>query len=303
MDWRSEAEEQDKPQASRKREQASVRLAIFSNAAQDPVTLLPLLAALLALVYLLVLEPIFGGRLVTTILLVLSLGSAGVSFVLRFGGRYHEEHAKQTRLLTLRQVRADEQAQEAAVRSLKQRLDVGFGDVGSNEGAATLHALNAEWGQLEPVLLDRKATDPLSLGEALNVSRETYERGLSALRDALALLSSAGLAERKRLEWEIAQLTGEINADAEGGYRQQIKQDTLSLHEQRLRLLEQLEMGAAHLIFQARRCEVALQRTRVEIAAMRYGGAGEGIDAVVQALSTTMEQVKEVQEELKRYGY
>ena len=116
-------------------------------------------------------------------------------------------------------------------------------------------------------------------------------------------MSSAGLTERKRLEWEISEVTRELRAGSEDDDRLQIKRDTLALHEQRLRLLDQLQLGADHLVLQARRCEASLQRTRVEIAAMRYGGAGESIDAVVDALNSTMREVIEVQQELKKFGY
>lgn len=249
------------------------------------------------------LERIFGGRLVVGVLLALFLTVAVGSFLWRFVIRYADEYARHTHELVVREAEAAVRMQRTGTLHLRERLQIGFANVGSSDGLIALRALNTEWEQLEPTLQARKATDPLSLQRAAALASEAYERGLSVLQDALELMNAAGLTERTRLEWEIGRLQEEAAVARVDPERARIRQDTLDLHTQRLRLLDQLQLGAEHLIYQARRCEASLQKARVEVAAMRVGGADANIDAVVDALNGTIRQVKEVQEELQRLGY
>ena len=179
---------------------------------------------------------------------------------------------------------------------LQEQLRTGFANIGATEGLSALRALNKEWEGLQAVLQVKKATDPLSLGYAAALASETYQRGLSVLNDALQLMTSAGLTEWKRL-------TEEVDAANKDNEQQQIRRGMLEHHERQLRLLDQLQLDASHLVYQARRCEECLRKTRVEIATMRFGDAGKSVDVVVDALNSTIRQAKEVQEELKRVGY
>ncbi|MBI2917814.1 MAG: hypothetical protein HYY01_07440 [Chloroflexi bacterium] len=276
---------------------------LITNAVRDRTAMLLLWATLAGAVCLLLFGPILGSRLtvgfLTGVFLTVGLGFSLWRYAVRHGDlRGEQAHPPMAQLTA-----GTDQARLLALPSLQQRLEVGFSNVGSKEGLATLRALNIEWEQLERALQARKATDPLSLGQAAGLAFETYQSGLSALNDALGLLNASGLAERRRLEWEITRLTEDLNARGDQAERQRIGRNTLLLLEQRLRLLGQLQLGADHLVYQARRCEASLQQARVEIAAMRLGSAGERIGSLVEALGGTVQQVKEVQEELKRLGY
>ncbi len=301
MDWRSQ--EQVHPIEAHLRGSGHIRLLILSSAARRRGTLLPLIAGLVALTYLLVLERIFGGRQMVGALLVLFLIIAAGSFIWRFVIQYADEYARHAHELMVREAEATVLIQRTSTLQFRERLHVGFSNVGSNEGLSALRALNTEWEQLQPTLQVRKATDPLALQHAAGLASETYQRGLSVLNDALDLMNAAGLTERKRLEWEIGRLQEDAEAAEDDPEPERIRQETLDLHTERLRRLEQLQGGADHLIHQARRCGASLQQTRVDIATMRLGGVDASIDAVVDALNGTIVQAKEVQEEFQRLGY
>ncbi len=82
-----------------------------------------------------------------------------------------------------------------------------------------------------------------------------------------------------------------------------VSEDRLASRKQSLDLVDQLQLRVGQLLFQAERCEASLYRTRIEVAAIRTGSSETSVDSVIQALQATIQQVKEVQEELKRLGY
>lgn len=298
MDWRSQAPEQDNSgeAPSRGLRHSSPRTIFI--AVRDLHGVLLLVASVGGVICLLFIGGILGGRLIVGFLMGVFL-TGGLGF---FFWRYGDSAKLASRLMLLDTAHT-EQAQYPALRLLQQRLEIGFLNVGSNEGQSALRDLNNGWEQLERLLQARKATDSLSLGHLASLAHETYERGLGVLNDALLLMASSGFNERKRLEWEITRIKEHDNASKDDAERHQIRRDTLSLHEQRLHLLDQFQLWADRLVYQARRCEASLQQTRVDIAAMRLDGTGQRIDDVVEALNGTIQEVKEVHEELKRLGY
>ncbi len=94
-----------------------------------------------------------------------------------------------------------------------------------------------------------------------------------------------------------------MEADESQAERLRIKEDTLASHRQRLGILEQLQLSVDQLLFQAGRCEASLHRTRIELAAIRIGSSETSVDSVTEALRRTIQQAKEVQDELRRLGY
>ena len=57
------------------------------------------------------------------------------------------------------------------------------------------------------------------------------------------------------------------------------------------------------LLHQCESCEASLHRTRIEIAALKADTAESSVRALTDTLRMTINQAKEVQEELKRLGY
>ena len=283
----------------------AIRRQLLSEALQHPATLLPLAAAVLGLVYLLIVEPIAGGGPAATVAAGLGSAGAAASFLWRFGFRYAEEYARRANELLERQGRAQEALERAQRQQLREVIESGFATLGFTEGQSALNDLNEEFDQLRSALATGDDTDPLSFQHVTRLAEETHRRGLSVLEDALELRGWVGPAERTRLESEVTRLEREIartKDDEAQAERTGIKLDTLSLHRQRLLLVDQTQLRLEHLLYQARRCEASLHRTRVEVAGARAGSSAHAVDAVVGALQRTIQQVKEVQEELRRMG-
>ena len=57
------------------------------------------------------------------------------------------------------------------------------------------------------------------------------------------------------------------------------------------------------LLYQAKRCEASLGKTRIELAALKVDASETGVSAVTEGLRVTIERAREVQEELKGMGY
>ena len=283
----------------------AIRRRLLSEALQHPATLLPLAAAVLGLVYLLIVEPIAGGGLIAIVAVGLCGAGAAASFLWRFGFQYAEEYARRASELMERQGKAQAELEQAQQQQLREVLKSGFATLGFTEGQSALKVLNEEFDQLRSAFAAGDGADPLSFQHVARLAEETHRRGLSVLEDALELRGSVGPAERARLESEVTRLereTAETKDDEAQAERMGIKLDTLALHRQRLLLVDQMQLRLEHLLFQARRCEASLHRTRVEVAGARAGGSARAVDAVVDALQSTIQRVKEVQEELKRMG-
>ena len=196
--------------------------------------------------------------------------------------------------------------EQAELRQLHEALDDGFSRVGSAEGLKALSGLVGEYEHLQPALRWQRDTDPLSMSHVPGLADETYRRGLSVLSDALELMNAAQIPCKERLEKESVQLEKEVEAakrDGNQAERLRIKEDTPASHRQRLDMLDQLGMRLDQVLYQAHRCEASLHRTRIELAAIRTGSSETSVDSVIEALQGTINQVKGVQEELKRLGY
>ena len=130
----------------------AIRRQLLSDAVQHPATLLPLAVAIMSVIYLLVLSPVFGGKPWAAALLAASGIVATASFVWRYVFRHAEEYAERARELmdTLERERVG--LEQAEVRQLREALDDGFSRVGSAEGPKALSGLVGEYEHLQPAL-------------------------------------------------------------------------------------------------------------------------------------------------------
>ena len=64
-----------------------------------------------------------------------------------------------------------------------------------------------------------------------------------------------------------------------------------------------LWQSADKLLYQSDRCEASLHRTRIELAALTAESSETSVSAVTETFEKTINQAKEVREELKRLGY
>lgn len=197
---------------------------------------------------------------------------------------------------------ADRYASEAAEEhgmTIKQRLGLGF---------KALLGLIYEYEQLTTVLKRGKETDPLSAAYVPITpgAEETYRQGLSVLEDALELMRAIRSPSREELEAKIGDLEKEIESlsvDETPGTRGRSLKESLASHKERLEMLKQQEMRVDELLHQAGRCEAALHRTRIELAALKAGNIETSVTAVTEALLKTINRAREVQEELKKLGF
>ena len=93
-----------------------------------------------------------------------------------------------------------------------------------------------------------------------------------------------------------------FSGDSTQAARAQIREATIESHRERLELLSQQQLRIDELLFQSNRCEASLARTRLEAASLQSGGTETSVNAVTESLRRTINQAKEVQEELKRLG-
>ncbi len=141
---------------------------------------------------------------------------------------------------------------------------------------------------------------------AVGLANETYRRGMSVLSDALRLLEATPLHDMHRLKEEAAGLRREIEEagpERLESERIKIKLEILGSIRERIDMLDRVQLRLDRLLFQVRRCEGGLQQARVELIAIRTDTSETQVDSVVSALQATVNQVKEVQDELVRHGF
>ena len=286
--------------------EAAIRRQLLSDAVQRPSTLLPLGAAAGSVIYLVLLSPLFGGGRWAAVALAGFGVVAVASLALRYLFGYGQAYDAKLRALAELQSMETASLEHRAFTQLRETLQAGFEAIGSAAGIATLSGLFNEYQALHAAVERSHEVDPLSSSPLASLARESYRRGLSVLSDALELMQATAGPGRDNLVRDIAAL--ESVAEAPGGdevpaARRRLEEERLASHKQRLALLDKLLLSADGLCFQAGRCEASLHRTRIEISALRAGYSERGVDSVVQALYQTIDQVKEVQDELKRLGY
>jgi hypothetical protein len=184
-------------------------------------------------------------------------------------------------------------------------LRAGFLGINSAAGLKALRNLTREYGQLRLILKQKDEAAPLAVAYIPPLSEETYRQGLSVLADALQLMRAVHSSSQERLEAEIVELEWGIETfkqDETQAARVKIRQDTVASHKERLEMLKQQRLRVDELLYQAHRCEVSLSRAGIELAALQADGSEANVDMVVDTLQATIDQAREVKEELKRLG-
>ena len=286
--------------------ESAIKRRLLFDAVQHPATLLPLGVFTISGIYLLLLSPVFGGELWSITLLAVSGTVATATCGWRYVSHYAEDYPTRVRALMDSRDRELAQLEEAEAAQLREDLQGGFSGIDAADGLKALNDLARQYDQLRPTISRQSDSDPISISRVSALAVETYRRGLGVLADVLELMHAAGGASRERLVGEIAQIERQVEA-MKGAETQpdwtRVSEDRLASRKQRLDLVDQLQLRVDQLLFQAERCEGSLHRTRIEVAAIRTGRSETSVDSVIQALQATINQVKEVQIELKRLGY
>ena len=192
-------------------------------------------------------------------------------------------------------------ASEAAIEEyapIKRLLGSGF---------KTLLELESEYRQLRAVLDRRQETDPLSVSYVPSLAEETYRQGLGVLQDGVTLVQAIRSPGKEALEERIREQEEEVEAfKAEGTdeakVRIRLREEAIASTREQLELVQQQQLRVDELLHQCGQCVSALNRSRIEMAALKVEGARTSVDAVTASLRKTIDQAKEVQEELKRLG-
>jgi hypothetical protein len=185
-------------------------------------------------------------------------------------------------------------------------LQGGFSEVNASEGLNILRALDHEYRLLSHVLNSGKEIDLLSSSTLEAIVYETYIRGLSILQDVLELERAIRSTNCDQLQSEIVELQRKvalIQADPAQQERVGHIHEWIGSNQERLMIVNKLKQRVEELLYQAKRCEASLGKTRIELAALKADASGTGVSAVIEALRKTIDRAREVQEELKQMGY
>ena len=194
---------------------------------------------------------------------------------------------------------------QTELQRLKDEIQTGFSRVNLADGLKALQELVYEYEQLQPVLGRRRETDPLAVGRIPALAEETYRQGLGVLAGCLDLMKEIRSPNNQKLEAEVADLESQIGTmekDETQTERLSILKATVASHKERLGLIQQQSLRVDELLHQSDSCEASLHRTRIELAAMKVDNVDARASAVTDALQSTINQAKEVQEELKKLG-
>jgi hypothetical protein len=286
--------------------EAEARRTMLANAVQHPGTLLPMASAIAALIYLLLLSPLFDGRTWVVVILAGASSVAALSFAWLYGFRHADKRAGILARLMDERIREESIAEKAATDQRRKDLHSALDAIGFHEGLEALDELAVEYELLQSTLGRQEQPASISMVSVPGLADGAYRRGLSVLEHALRLMQSARTTGRERLEAEIAALEMEVESasmDGLSGEGIEIKEATLASHRKRLEMIGRQRLHTARLVHQARRCEASLSRARIALAEIEAGSTEANVTAAVRALEGTVNQVREVQEELQRLGY
>ena len=275
---------------------AAVNRQLASDALQYPTTIVPAFFAALALIAALALP----GSGFAIGVFVASSATAAASFLWRYLSRRNEEYSRWRR-----QVIELQDRQRRELDQLRETLRRGFSSIRSTAGQVALRHLVAEHELLKALISRRGGADHVFGAQIPALAEETYRQGLYVLESVLELLLAIDSSNKRALEAEVAKLEKEITSlRAEGSQSERIRRETsLSSCNDRLELMARQELKVEDFLLRADLSHAALQKTRIELAALKADGSNVGVIAVSETLQRTIDQAKEVQEELRRLGY
>jgi len=286
--------------------EAAIRRKLCWEALQHPLTILPLALGFLSTVYLVFCANILGGSAVASTVAVLS-GLVGTgSFLFCTSLFYRNEYHSRVKEVLERQRLLQLEREQAEMDRLLELVHAGFSEIEFARGLRALTGLVREHQELQRVLDQRRDSGLLSLAQVSTLAAETYRRGLEVLADALQTERVTVPSDQERLEADITVYEQEIGALEARGMATpllEIKRATLALHRERLELVEQQAVRVGKLLYQCGRCETSLQRARIELSGLKTGDAEVRIGAVTDTLGRTIQQAREIQEELQTLGF
>ena len=283
----------------------AVKRHVRKAALKHPATVVSLILSILFFVIILFTSPFIGPLWAIILLIISAIASVG-AFFWRYSLRYELEYEKRTLELLEGQDQQAGQREQTQLQRLKNDIQTGFSRVNSADGLKALQELVYEYEQLQPVLDRGRETDPVAVAHIPALAEETYRQGLGVLSGCLDLMREIHSPSNRKLEAEVADLENQISAMEENDAqtdRLSILKATVASHKERLGLVKQQTLRVDGLLHQSDSCEASLHRTRIELAAMKADNVDARVSSLTGALQSTINQAKEVQEELKRLGY
>lgn len=281
---------------------AIVKRKAFSETMQRPDILIPLALCMIAVGYLILLSPIFGGEWPALAEIVITALIAIVLFI----SKYPKEFEKMNLELIKQMDRKREQLEELELQKLQNTLKHGFNIIKSVEGLHTLADLNNEYLKLRTSLAQRKETDLLSVTSIPPLAERLYRAGLDALSKTLEYMNIIKTPSRQKLSIDLVSAQAEVESlmNIPGQEeRLRIKKEIVASYQEKIDGIDRLQLEIEKLHYEVRRCEAILHTTRIELATVRAGGTRGNIDAVVEALQQRIKQVREVMDEMEKMGY
>ena len=282
--------------------ESEIRKALRMDALQQPTTILPLALCILSIIYVLLLSPVLGGAVAAIVLLIVGAVLATASFFWRYSIRFNAEYARKAQELVEILEQEGIESGEGELSRMRETLETGFTNLKTNEGLKALSQLNEVYHRLQPVIESKRATDPMAVAHIPTLAEETYKQGLSVLADSLGLMTAIHSPTNERLEREMVEIKKQLEDESQPE-RVTMLEERLASHQERLDLVNQQQLRVDQLLCQSESCEASLHRTRIEVAALKADGGESSVRAVTDTLRKTINQAKEVQEELKKLGY
>ena len=277
----------------------AIKKDIRRAALKHPATVVSLILSILFLIIALLGQPW------AIILLIISVIATLGSIFWRYYLLYEREYERRTQELLYLQDQEVGQRGQTELQRLKDNIQSGFSRVNLAEGLKALQELVYEYEQLQPVLDRGRETDPLAVSHIPALAEETYRQGLGILTGCLDLTREIRSPNNQKLEAEVADLESQIGVmekDNTQKDRLSILKATVASHKERLSLIQQQSLRVDQLLHRSDSCEASLHRTRMELAALKSDNLDARVSAVTDALQSTINQAKEVQEELKKLG-
>ncbi len=284
----------------------SIRRQLRSEAMQHPATLVPLALAGLSVILLLDISPFQIPILWAMILLITSLIAAAASFFWIYSIRHDVEYAKIVQGIMALQGKESREQRQAEIKKIRETLKAGFTGIDFQAALKALTGLDHEYQQLQLVLCQQNETVAMSVSHLPGLVEETYREGLNVLVNGLQLSLAIHPLNKGRPEEEIVEIEKELETlreDEGQESRIKLREEKIASHRELLEMINQKQYQADELLFQCNRCEASLARTRIELASLQAGSSATSVSSVTQSLRSTINQAKEVQEELKRLGF
>ena len=126
------------------------------------------------------------------------------------------------------------------------------------------------------------------------------------LDSVLEFLLTIDSSDKERLDVDIRSIESDIESmklDGSQTARLEIRIARLADLRERFDRLEKQELRAEEFLLRAGLIEGSLNRTRLELASLRVDSAERGVSEVSEALQRTIDQAREVLEEMRKLGY